>query len=143
MEVYRGVSFINSQEGWVVGDYGLILYTTDGGTTWAHMEHPSRINLVAVHAAGPGLAWMAGDGGLILHYSASEPPGYETPTPTATPTATVSATPTGTSTNTPIATASATASPTGTATPTATQTATVTPSPTRWPLYLPLILRKQ
>ena len=83
-EVYRGIHFLSAHEGWAVGDFGLILYTTDGGTTWARMEHPSRINLVAVHAAGPGLAWLVGEGGLILHYSAAEPPGcWATPTPQA------------------------------------------------------------
>ncbi len=92
-ELYRAVDFLNSQEGWVVGDSGLILYTTDGGVTWMKMEHPSRLNLRGVHAAGPGLAWIVGDGGLILHYSITEPPGcWATPTPLPTPAVTPPAT---------------------------------------------------
>jgi photosystem II stability/assembly factor-like uncharacterized protein len=80
--VYSAVDFLNTQEGWVVGASGLILYTTDGGTTWLTRQEPSRINLRGVHAAGPGLAWIVGDGGLILHYSVTEPPGcWATPTP--------------------------------------------------------------
>jgi photosystem II stability/assembly factor-like uncharacterized protein len=30
----RGVYFRDKNDGWVVGGYGLILHTTDGGTTW-------------------------------------------------------------------------------------------------------------
>jgi photosystem II stability/assembly factor-like uncharacterized protein len=84
-KVYNAVDFLNTQEGWVVGSYGLILYTTDGGTTWLTRQDPSRINLRGVHAAGPGQAWIVGDGGLILHYSVTEPPGcWATPTPLPT-----------------------------------------------------------
>ena len=83
------MDFLNAQEGWVVGDSGLVRYTRDGGNTWLEMEHPTRLPLRGVHAAGPGLAWMVGDGGLILHYSATEPPGcWATPTPLPTAAAT-------------------------------------------------------
>jgi hypothetical protein len=79
---YHAIDFADAQEGWVVGDYGLILHTTDGGVTWTAMEHPTRLTLRGVHAVEPGLAWIVGDGGLILHYSASQPPGcWATPTP--------------------------------------------------------------
>ena len=30
----RGVDFVDDQNGWIVGGYGLILHTTDGGKTW-------------------------------------------------------------------------------------------------------------
>jgi photosystem II stability/assembly factor-like uncharacterized protein len=30
----RGMSFLDQQNGWLVGGYGLILHTTDGGGTW-------------------------------------------------------------------------------------------------------------
>lgn len=81
-EQYTAVDFRTAQEGWVVGAYGLILYTTDGGSSWQEHPLPSRVSLRGVHAAGPGLAWIVGDGGLILEYSAAEPTGcWATPTP--------------------------------------------------------------
>ncbi len=81
-EMYYALDFHDAEEGWVVGDHGVILHTTDSGTTWTETIHPSHIILRAVHAAGPGLAWMAGDAGIILSYSAAEPPGcWSTPTP--------------------------------------------------------------
>eukprot|EP00976_Prorocentrum_cordatum_P070480 1179951-Prorocentrum_minimum.AAC.6 len=30
----RGISFVNAQTGWAVGDRGLIVYTTTGGRSW-------------------------------------------------------------------------------------------------------------
>lgn len=37
MEVFtwlRGMSWLNQRDGWIVGGFGLILHTTDGGQTW-------------------------------------------------------------------------------------------------------------
>jgi photosystem II stability/assembly factor-like uncharacterized protein len=37
MEIFtwlRGIDFLDKDNGWIVGGYGLILHTTDGGTTW-------------------------------------------------------------------------------------------------------------
>ncbi len=84
-EIYQGIDFLNSQEGWVVGNGGLILHTTDGGDTWEKMNHPLGLDFYAVDAAAPGLAWIVGAGGIIVHYSATEPPGcWATPTPLPT-----------------------------------------------------------
>ena len=30
----RGVDFFDAKNGWIVGGFGLILHTTDGGKTW-------------------------------------------------------------------------------------------------------------
>ncbi len=81
-DLYTAVDFLNTQEGWVVGSYGLVLHTTDGGTTWQEHRLPSRISLRAVDAVGPGQAWFAGDGGLIMEYNTTMPVGcWATPTP--------------------------------------------------------------
>ncbi len=83
-EDYRGIDFVDANEGWAVGADGLIVRTTDGGLNWQKMIHPTRIGLNAVHAQAPGSAWMAGDNGMILRYSATQPPGcWLTPTPAA------------------------------------------------------------
>jgi photosystem II stability/assembly factor-like uncharacterized protein len=36
--VYNGVYFLDTQTGWIVGDYGTILHTTDGGESWSKKE---------------------------------------------------------------------------------------------------------
>jgi photosystem II stability/assembly factor-like uncharacterized protein len=79
---HRSLDFVDSLEGWVVGEDGLILYTRDGGVTWSQAQHELRTSLRDVHAPAPGIAWLVGDNALIVHYSAQEPPGcWATPTP--------------------------------------------------------------
>ncbi len=59
---YTAVDFLNTQEGWVAGTYGLILHTTDSGTTWQEHRLPSRITLARWMRWGrgwPGLPAMA------------------------------------------------------------------------------------
>jgi photosystem II stability/assembly factor-like uncharacterized protein len=86
---FDAMDFVNPWEGWVVGEAGLISYTTNGGRTWLQMTHSMRLPLYGVHATGPGQAWIVGDEGLILHYSAVAPPGcWATPTPLPTAVAT-------------------------------------------------------
>ena len=79
---HRGIDFVDGLEGWVVGEDGKILYTRDGGVTWSQAQHELHTAFRDVHAPAPGVAWLVGDNGLIVHYSALEPPGcWATPTP--------------------------------------------------------------
>ena len=43
------VQMISANEGWAVGDDGLILHTTDGGATWEHQQSGTYKGLNAVH----------------------------------------------------------------------------------------------
>ena len=80
--VLSDVDFVNTQEGWLVGEHGLIERTTDGGSTWKSIEYSPSLNLNAVDAPAPGQAWMVGESGLIVRYSATAPTGcWATPTP--------------------------------------------------------------
>jgi photosystem II stability/assembly factor-like uncharacterized protein len=42
------VKFITSMKGWVVGKYGTILYTEDGGDTWVAQESGTEEDLMRV-----------------------------------------------------------------------------------------------
>jgi photosystem II stability/assembly factor-like uncharacterized protein len=61
--------FKNDREGFVVGSYGLIFKTEDGGVTWQclmdSVENPDGLNLYAIHAAGDAI-YLAGEQGLFL-----------------------------------------------------------------------------
>ncbi|MGD9217045.1 MAG: YCF48-related protein, partial [Desulfobacteraceae bacterium] len=61
--------FENDRVGFVVGSYGLIFKTEDGGVTWKclmdSVENPSGLNLYAIHAAGEAM-YIAGEQGLFL-----------------------------------------------------------------------------
>ena len=62
-----------SGDGWVVGNEGVILHTTDKGETWEQQDSGVSGALLSVHfvAEQPGLpvseGWAVGDGGTIIY----------------------------------------------------------------------------
>ncbi len=64
------VWFKNNQEGYVVGAYGMIFKSTDGGSTWndwsGHVENPDRFHLNAITHAGGERMMIVGEAGLML-----------------------------------------------------------------------------
>ena len=62
--------FKNAREGFVVGAYGMIFKTIDGGSTWtdwsANVENPDRFHINAIAHAGDNRLMMVGEMGLIL-----------------------------------------------------------------------------
>ena len=64
---FLSVSFVNADTGFIVGSYGTILHTTNGGTNWV-IQSSGTINwLRGVSASGPNTATAVGDSGIILH----------------------------------------------------------------------------
>ncbi|WP_271410948.1 WD40/YVTN/BNR-like repeat-containing protein [Pseudomonas sp. Q1-7] len=62
------VWFRNAEEGWVVGAYGMILHTTNGGQSWAFvssLDNPERLHLNAVLGLADGSLLVAGEGGRL------------------------------------------------------------------------------
>jgi photosystem II stability/assembly factor-like uncharacterized protein len=61
--------FENDRVGFIVGSYGLIFKTGDGGVTWKclmdSVENPQSLNLYAICAAGDAV-YIAGEQGLFL-----------------------------------------------------------------------------
>lgn len=61
--------FSDRRHGFIVGAYGLILRTADGGDSWQpwmqQLENPEGLNLYGIRAAG-GLLFIAGERGLLL-----------------------------------------------------------------------------
>jgi photosystem II stability/assembly factor-like uncharacterized protein len=63
----RGVSFpVSVDTGYVVGDGGLAIKTTDGGNTWTGMSVDTTADLRAVHFPCRDTGFIVGDAGLIL-----------------------------------------------------------------------------
>ncbi|MCC7475395.1 MAG: hypothetical protein IT425_08370 [Pirellulales bacterium] len=54
------VCFIDAQQGWAVGDRGLILHTGDGGATWQQQLSNTVIHLASVHFIDPQHGWVVG-----------------------------------------------------------------------------------
>lgn len=62
----NGIHMLNSTTGWAVGNGGLILKTTDGGSTWPAQTSGTTTNLRSVHFVDANTGWAVGGGGLIL-----------------------------------------------------------------------------
>ena len=57
----RGVDFIDSNTGWVVGEQGVILRTLDGGNNWEPLNGGTTQNLRNVDFVDSNTGWVAGD----------------------------------------------------------------------------------
>lgn len=66
------VWFRDAREGWVVGAYGIVLHTTDGGMSWAYvpeLDNPDRLHLNTVLGLANGDLMIAGEGGRLYRQS--------------------------------------------------------------------------
>ncbi|HYQ85681.1 MAG TPA: YCF48-related protein [Bacteroidota bacterium] len=61
------VQFIDTSLGWAVGDYGTILHTSTGGSSWYEQEYARTDNILSISMTSSSEGWAVGDNGLILH----------------------------------------------------------------------------
>ena len=75
---FLDIAFENASTGYLVGAFGLILRTTDGGASWQPLLHatdnPKELHLYAVRAIG-GSVYVAGEQGLLLKLDRDAPGG--------------------------------------------------------------------
>jgi photosystem II stability/assembly factor-like uncharacterized protein len=64
---YRGCDFIDSSKGWIVGDWGCIIRTSDGGHTWEVQHSGVEADLYNVFFLDENYGWAVGNRGTILH----------------------------------------------------------------------------
>jgi len=62
-----GVSFVDSQNGYVVGKKGLVLKTRDGGRNWESIETGIDKSLFSVFFVNPMEGWAVGEWGTIIY----------------------------------------------------------------------------
>jgi len=64
------VSFENDHHGYALGAYGILLHTTDGGTTWSllsnRLDNPENYHLYGIAQAASGTLLVAGEAGTLL-----------------------------------------------------------------------------
>ena len=64
----NAVEFPSSEQGWVVGEFGLILHTGDGGKTWVSQRYGSDFpQLYAVKFIDDRRGWAVGQAGNVVH----------------------------------------------------------------------------
>jgi photosystem II stability/assembly factor-like uncharacterized protein len=56
------------REGWIAGDRGLLLRTTDDGATWENVDLGARANLSRLFFIAPDCGWVVGTSGAIFKY---------------------------------------------------------------------------
>ncbi len=66
---YIGIHFVNKDTGWVVGDLGAIIKTTNGGEDWTIAETSVNNLLLKVHSYNGQLVIATGYDGMILRSS--------------------------------------------------------------------------
>lgn len=65
--ILSDVSFPDPQHGFIAGEFGTVLGTTDGGVTWTRRATPTEKTLFSIHFVTPERGWAAGIDGLLLH----------------------------------------------------------------------------
>ena len=73
----KALSFPDGQHGWVVGGYGSVLRTSDGGKSWSQLERPTGSDLHAVHFLNPLVGYAAGRTGTKDPKTGAETHGIE------------------------------------------------------------------
>jgi photosystem II stability/assembly factor-like uncharacterized protein len=71
----RVAQFKDDRKGWVAGQDGLILYTEDGGKTWAVQNPPEGSDILTLHFSSMELGWgwaLDGEGGVRFTSNGAE-----------------------------------------------------------------------
>ncbi len=63
---FDDVSFVNQQVGWVCGDEGLILKSTDGGRSWSKQDIPTESHLIEIQFINSEIGWAVGIDGEVI-----------------------------------------------------------------------------
>ena len=61
------IYFVNQNTGYAVGDSGIILHTTDGGSNWNRYQYADDLILHSIYFSCPSRGWISGEKGLLLH----------------------------------------------------------------------------
>jgi photosystem II stability/assembly factor-like uncharacterized protein len=62
------MTFIDENRGWLCGYNGLVMYTTDSGSTWIHQKTGTHEILWSIAFANADSGWVVGTRGTILHH---------------------------------------------------------------------------
>jgi photosystem II stability/assembly factor-like uncharacterized protein len=65
--ILSDVEFVDAQHGFIAGEFGTLLATSDGGQHWRQVAIPTEKTLFGVHFRTPDEGWVVGIDGIILH----------------------------------------------------------------------------
>jgi photosystem II stability/assembly factor-like uncharacterized protein len=61
------VVFVNENDGWACGRWGVILHTKDGGKSWIRQSSKTDFTLSSLYFVDPKNGWAVGDQGTIIN----------------------------------------------------------------------------
>src|SRR3954452_17608329 len=56
----HAIQFVDTREGWAVGDDGVVLHTINGGETWERQPTGVRASLRSLHFLSSLIGWVVG-----------------------------------------------------------------------------------
>jgi photosystem II stability/assembly factor-like uncharacterized protein len=59
--------FVDAQHGWVVGDDGTVVATSDGGSNWSYLNSGTILDLYSVTFRDASNGWAVGEQGTVIH----------------------------------------------------------------------------
>ena len=62
---YHAIQFLDQNQGWVIGDNGIILHTSNGGKTWTKQESNTTDHLMKIQFIDSECGWIAGTGSIL------------------------------------------------------------------------------
>jgi len=74
----NGISYIDINSGWIVGERGTILYRS--GDEWKKYKEFTSENLNSVFMTDKNNMWSVGDNGTIIHFNGKNWESYDSPT---------------------------------------------------------------
>jgi photosystem II stability/assembly factor-like uncharacterized protein len=72
-ETLRGFYFVDFNNGWIVGDKGVIFHTKDGGKTWQPQKSGTGLLLKNVYFVDKKKGWAIGDSGVYGYTEEDDP----------------------------------------------------------------------
>ncbi len=64
---FNDVYFTDANNGWIIGDKGTIVHTSDGGKNWETQNSGTDVNLNRIQFISDKEAWIVGDNGTVLN----------------------------------------------------------------------------
>jgi photosystem II stability/assembly factor-like uncharacterized protein len=62
---WAAAHFLSADQGWLIGESGQVLQTTNGGQSWALADSRTNANLRGLTFLGQAMGWIVGEGGVI------------------------------------------------------------------------------
>jgi len=64
---FRDLAFVSNETGWLVGNFGYIIHTADGGETWYRQAEGMTENILyAIFALNENNIWAVGENGIVM-----------------------------------------------------------------------------